>query len=376
MKNSGINPKKKIFFLSGGSLVGQNLLASLQDRRDSLTLIALNSIPSEPSLFMYDKVYLVPSLVKKRDGFLQNLFKILEIEKPDLIIPCRDMDVFFLAELVEKYPEFLSKAIVGPKNIAYLMLDKNLSYQFSVDNNLPFVPTIRADSSQDALELFIRENGFPLLIKPVEGFASIGVRIITNISQLKMFLGKEDIIIQRYLGNPKTVSQYLNEFKEYGLPLFHSFEETKVSIQGCVSTNSEVLSTFVTYHIMKNGVSSKVEKCLDEELNNLAALWVNCIAKCGWKGPINIQSQYDSNGDLFIYEYNGRFTGATSARVYLGMDEVGIIFNEWLGPCISSIFPQEENKLVLRAPVSRLLETKHISDLQKNLFWDKTNYGK
>ncbi|TVR84933.1 MAG: hypothetical protein EA409_00190, partial [Saprospirales bacterium] len=183
MKISKNSPKKKILFLSGGSLVGQNLLASLMDRRDNLTLVALNSIAFEPSLFMYDRVYLVPSLVKMKEEFEQILFGILEKEQPDLIIPCRDEDVFFLAELVDRFPEFLPKAIVGPKDIAYLMLDKNLSYQFSIDNGLPFVPTIKADASKDNLDLFIHENGFPLLIKPVKGFASRGVRIITNKSQ-------------------------------------------------------------------------------------------------------------------------------------------------------------------------------------------------
>ena len=60
---------KSIFLLSGGSLVGQNILAALQERRGSLQLIALNSIAEEPSLFDYDKVYLVPSLVDDPVGF-------------------------------------------------------------------------------------------------------------------------------------------------------------------------------------------------------------------------------------------------------------------------------------------------------------------
>ena len=47
------------------------------------------------------------------------------------------------------------------------------------------------------------------------------------------------------------------------------------------------------------------------------------FAGAGWRGPLNIQCQQDTQGTPLIHEFNGRFTGATVDRWLLGFDEVG-----------------------------------------------------
>jgi len=362
----------KIVFLSGGSLVGQNVLMALEGRRSDCKLIALNSIATEPALYYYDKAYLVPSLVKDPEEFRKKFNEIFKEENPDLIVPCRDEDVFFLAEFGDKNPDIRNKLLVGPLKIAESMLDKNLSFEFSQELDLPFVPTIRANSGSTEVWKFAEKHRFPLLVKPVKGFASLGVRILFKEEQLQSVLGEANLIIQQYIGRSKDLKEYLEALTDSGVPLFHSFEEEKISVQGCISSSGEVLEVFVTKHIMKNGVSAIVETCRNPQIFTIAKKWVQIIAKSGWRGPINIQSQYDEDGGLFIYEYNGRFTGATSARVLLDLDEVGITLNSWLG----NIFPvrkfsDNSNSKVLRAPVSRLVAEDRVSGMKANGYWEK-----
>jgi hypothetical protein len=53
----------KLLMLSGGSLVGQNVLAALAMRRDNLELSVMNSKADEPAIFEFNKVFYSPSLV-------------------------------------------------------------------------------------------------------------------------------------------------------------------------------------------------------------------------------------------------------------------------------------------------------------------------
>lgn len=364
------NDKKKLLFLSGGSLVGQNVLASLQGRRENLYLIVLNSIAEEPAIFDYDEALLAPSLVEDFDNFVLFFNQVLDKYNPDIIIPCRDEDVAFISELYDNYENLRSKLLCGPSEIAIPMLDKALSWDFSQKLGLPFTPTVFSNADKVEIQQFVLKHGFPILAKPKKGFASRGVRIIVNEKQLNPLIGREDYIFQKYLSNPGDVSRYLNEIEQNGIPLFHSFEETKISIQASVGPSGEIGGILVTEHNMKQGKSEGVKRCKEQSIYHLAEEWVSKIVEAGWKGPLNIQTQKTPSGEIFIYEFNGRFTGATSGRVYLGFDEVGITLKLWLGEFPDSII-KEQNDLVYRAPVSRVLEKSKIEQLKTNKVWKK-----
>ena len=49
---------KTLLFLSGGSLVAQFMLTAIGARRESLRIIATNSIAEDPGLWAFDHVYL------------------------------------------------------------------------------------------------------------------------------------------------------------------------------------------------------------------------------------------------------------------------------------------------------------------------------
>ena len=307
--------KIKIIFLSGGSLVGRNLLDVLSGRREDLELIAFNSIASEPSLFEFDRVYISPALVEDADLYRAFFLEKVQKEKPNFIIPCRDEDVAFLAKI--KSEKLLDEipALTGSYKIASAFLDKWKSFEFSVLHNLPFAKTISSDSSEDDLNQFLKEVSLPLIAKPKNGFASKGVILIYSNEQLSILRGRKDYIFQEYLGDPGKIHEYLDQVQTFGIPLFHSFEELKLSCQAMIGPKGDLGGFLVTEHLMKQGVSAKVSICKDEKVIGLAKEWVEKIILAGWVGPINIQFQKKITGEFLIYEYNGRFTGATSADI-------------------------------------------------------------
>jgi carbamoylphosphate synthase large subunit len=246
--------KASLLLLSGGSLVGQNIVQGLAHRRSALRLVVTNSLGDEPSLADFDAVYLVPSTRSHPTEFAQTVEELIDSEKPDLVIPCRDDDVLVIALLAQRRPDLASRLLCGSVDVARATLDKWLGFQFSQTHGLPFVPTWVPNETA-SIEEFIIEQGFPLLIKPRLGFASSGVRIVLNRQQLESAIDDKSVLVQRYLGDTGLLQDYLANMEAHGVPLFHSLEEVKHSLQGMIDPNGEIVGVYTTLHRMAQGIS-------------------------------------------------------------------------------------------------------------------------
>jgi hypothetical protein len=365
--SSGARPR--LLLLSGASLVGQNILAALSERRDQLVLFAANSKADEPALFDFDAAYLTPSVASDPDAFDQRFDAILDESMPDLVVPCRDDDVAFLATRAERDSRARCRYLCGTSAIANALLDKWESWRLSDAYGLPFARTIRGDCTTGELEDLVRRHGFPLIAKPRRGFASRGVVLVLNEHQLAKLQGRSDYVFQEYLGNPERAHDYAASVSSDGAPLFHTFEEIKHSIQGCISPEGHISGVMVTDNLMRFGRSERVDVATDLELQSVGVEWVATFATSGWRGPINIQCQRGPDGRIKIYEYNGRFTGATSARHLLGFDEVGMVVRDWTGCRLRAYVPPAGTRSVFRSMSSRMLDQGKVSKLSQTLVW-------
>ncbi len=316
----------RVLILSGGSLVGANILQALASYRQELILIATNSEADIAHLYHFDQVYLVPAT--KDTLFTERFVEILESTTPDLIIPCRDQDVIFLAEFVVRYPQWQKAAVCGSAPLAQVMNDQCLSYNFAQEHALPFAPTYFAEQAQSLAD-FLEQNDFPLLAKPVSGFASRQVSLIWNQQSLESAVSLGDFVLQKYIGSEQAVQSFASQIAEQGIPLFYSFEQNKYSFQAFIDPQGAVKANCVTLHEMKTGLSWVVSVVEGLSLSALGKNWAQLFAALGWRGPLNIQCLQDQTSRYWIHEFNGRFTGATAARQILGYDELGLTLQYW-----------------------------------------------
>ncbi|NHZ84916.1 MAG: hypothetical protein GWP19_03435, partial [Planctomycetia bacterium] len=93
----------KLLITSVGSLLGQNILDSIESRRNLINVIGMNTVIENPRNFRCDTVY----YVNKTDScnFEKDFTTIIEKENPDFILPGRDEDCVFLSDIKSKYPE-------------------------------------------------------------------------------------------------------------------------------------------------------------------------------------------------------------------------------------------------------------------------------
>lgn len=361
--------RPRVLLLSGTSLVGRNVLECLAGRRASLELATTTSAPDEPAAFDFDAAYLVPEIRHEPAVFSARFREIVAHFEPDLVIPCRDDDVSFLAQERTRVPATTRRLLCGDAAVADAMLDKSESACFSKANRLPFVPTLSSNGDFDAARRFAAEHGFPLIGKPRRGYASHGVRIILDAPQLERVCGQHDYVIQQYLGSVDPIHRLVADWTSGGMPLFHTAEQRKLSVQALIGPDGAVKGIFCSENTMRFGRSERVRVIDESGVMAAAGQWATAVAGAGWRGPLNIQCHRDSRGELTIFEYNGRFTGATAARRLLGFDEVGRTLHDWLGLELPEAARSPASEVV-RYSVSRASEPARAERLKHDGYWD------
>ena len=359
----------KVLITSAGSLVSTNILMALQDRRHGLYIIGLNSV-ANAAVFDFDKVYLTSKSALPPSLYADELLQIIKTESPDIIIPARDIDICILATLKSKIKN--STIFVGETTLALKIEDKWESYLFARKEDIPFAETLICTSSTfEKAKLFADKNKYPLIAKPIKGFASNKVSIITNDVQLKKALNDNELLLQEYLGDKSMTLQFQQDLITNGIPLFYSFEEKKLSIQFFFNGKKDKAPCFVTEHVMKNGVSIAVKMLNKKPFEKLITRYERCFVKNNWFGPLNIQLQKCSKtGEYKAYEFNGRFTGATVARYYLGFDELGYAF-ESAGINLSKCEKFNSQDEVKKQPVISNIPTDQKKFLINNGIWER-----
>lgn len=349
--------------------MGQNILATLAGRRERVALVATSSVANEPALFDTDAVYLVPATMAEPEAFERRLLEIVDRERIDLVIPCRDDDVLLLASLRERRPELAKRLLCGSAAAAEVICDKWASHEFSVAHGLPFAASIVA-STEDARNEFVRKHGLPLVGKPRRGYASLDVYLLHREEQVATLLVRDGYIVQQFLGDPQPVRDYLTTFRERGIPLMHSFEGLKHSIQALIGPEGSIVHVICTRNVRYMRRSKWVRPDADPASRDIGMRCARAFAAIGWRGPLNIQCAATEPGEILIHEFNGRFTGGTVDRWLLGYDEVGAAVEAFTGhPFPSDRIPATAALESFQSRVARAADPAKVAVLARDGEW-------
>ncbi len=359
----------RLLVLAAGTRVGQNIHATLRHRRQEIVLIATSSVVDEPGLFDYDIVHRVPASADP--AFAPALAALMAAERVDLVVPCRDDDVLLLAGLRERRPDLAPRLLCGNAACAAVIVDKAESFAFCAAHDLPFAPTLCAPASGGARRAFVRATGFPLIVKPRRGYASMGVLLVWNDAQLARALARDDAVAQRFLGDTDAAARFLADAKRDGLPLFHTFQGLKHSIQALIRPEGTPGPVICTRNLSDRRRSKVVRPDDDDDARAIGTRCAAAFAAAGWRGPLNIQCQKDAAGRLLIHEFNGRFTGGTIERWQLGFDEVGIAIAAFTGRTLapSPIAPATAPREIFETVVARGADPRDVETLRRDGVW-------
>ncbi len=356
-----------VLITSVGSLVGQNLLDSLQDRRKRLRIVGTNSIVSAANNYRCNKSYLVPPAIQTKD-YQSALSGIIERENPSVIIPGRDDDIVILGQLRESTPDHEKNYMIGGTGFAAAMDDKVRSYAFAQRHGLPFAPTLASGTQQAALfKEMVLQFGFPLIAKPRTGNGSRGIWIVTNQQQLENVIAEPGFAVQPLFGNSADVALETH----FGVPFVWEVPESALyAAQVLICPAGNIIKSIGFVSKMVGGKCEQLDRCADPDLMEITERFAVAAVGEGWRGPFNLQLKKDNVHGFMAIEMNGRFSGGTSARYHLGFDEVGILINQWVGQSVVEDRSEKTgidtiNKVLCDFP----LRSSNIQQLRKYGYW-------
>jgi len=286
----------KILVTGVGSLIGQGIVKSLNNSCLKYRIIGTDYFASAVGLYWVDKGYLLPDILNPKvdeTEWIDALIKIIKTEKIDIILPGLDFEIPILARNKSVIEKLTSTSILVSSNkVVSIGNDKWETVKYLKKHGFNYPKSCLPNK----LNIFLKNNQFPLIVKPRFGHTSENVFKVTNISELNRAIETcPKPIIQEYLSN-------------------HDLEYT------CGSTffNGKILSLISLRRTLKNGNTqlafSENTIEIDEHIKKLT-LSIKPY------GPINFQLRISDQGPV-VFEINPRFSGTTPIRALFGVNEV------------------------------------------------------
>jgi len=288
---------ENILLSSAGRRVG--LLACIRDSiftgGSGRKVFAIDSVPSAPAAFFGDSAFPVPRCTDP--SFLDRVLDLCAEYSVGLLIPTIDTELPVYAAASDEFAGFGVTACVSSLSAVEICCNKITCHEWLSANGFP---TVR---QTDALTALFDPSAWPLplIAKPYNGSASIGVRRIDTRPDLEALAQttKSCIIQEVAPGREFTINVYVNRSGECVCAVPHWRMEVRA---GEVS----------------KGVTLK-----DRRLMNLARAVAEALP--GAYGPLNIQCFMDDAGAIRIIEINARFGGG-----YPLAHQAGGRFTDWL----------------------------------------------
>ncbi|HHV26588.1 MAG TPA: ATP-grasp domain-containing protein [Tissierellia bacterium] len=256
-----------------------------------------------PGLYIADKHYIVPRI---NDPNYINIIKdICKEEEITAILSLIDPELSLLAKHSKEFKDIGVTAIVSPREVCELWLDKYDTSIFCHDNGFKFPKTYNTFIDfENALKN--KEIDFPVFIKPQKGSASLNINKANNMKQAKIiFESSEDMIIQEFLNG-----------QELGIDVYVDMISRKV------------VSIFIKEKtVMRAGETDKGRSI---KSNTLFKTIEELVTKAGLIGPIDVDV-FDVNGEYYISEINPRFGGGYPLAYECGVNFPKYIINNLKG---------------------------------------------
>jgi carbamoyl-phosphate synthase large subunit len=288
---------ENILISSAGRRVG--LLACVRDSIASSgvnrAVITIDAGSSAPAIFVADGASRVPRCTDPE--FLTTVLRLCAKHGIGLIIPTIDTELVVYAAASEKFAGIGVTVCISDLPAVQICCNKVATHEWLVANGFP---TVRQTDLHSAL-LNPADWPLPLIAKPCNGSASIGMRRIETQLELEALAQTSNGLILQEIaaGREFTVNVYVNRSGECICAVPHWRMEIRA---GEVS----------------KGITVK-----DRRLMDLARAVAEALP--GAYGPLNIQCFMEESGTIRIIEINARFGGG-----YPLAHRAGGRFTDWL----------------------------------------------
>ena len=301
-----------VLITAAGGIVGQGIIKSLKlanqvSEHVKYRIIAADISVQAAGIYRCDRGFLVPP--PSSADYVDSIIRIVRDENIQAIYVGSDQELLVIgneAERIERETE--AKVLSNPLKIINIGRDKWNTFEFLKANKLPCALSCLPEDSRK----FIQDVGFPLVVKPREGYGSLHFYIVNNSEEMDYALSSIrkvgwNPILQEYIAgddNEFTSGVTMDRFAKY------------------------VMSSISIKKILKHG---QTYKAFVDDFKQIRRFSEETALKLGVRGAINIQSKLEDE-EPKIFEINPRFSATTPIRSTAGINEPDIVFrNSVLG---------------------------------------------
>lgn len=232
-------------------------------------------------------------------SFLENY----DIEKIDGVI-AYGVDI---PTIIAKTADYIGVNYTIPTNSAIISEDKYQSKIFMKENNIS-IPEFQLVENIEDIYVFTKENGFPVIIKPVDNSASRGITFINNVTEIEKayyyaleFSKNKKIIVESYLSGNQISSETLvidGEIFHLGF-LDRNYDKNEMFYPNIIEDGGDMPSIYMKDFYIRELTNfyKRIAKNLD-------------IKNGVIKGDLVI-----NNGQLFIIEFALRLSGGNFSTI-------------------------------------------------------------
>jgi carbamoyl-phosphate synthase large subunit len=321
-----------VLVTAAGGIVGQGIIKSLR-LANGLShspiryhILATDNSPLAAGLYRSDIGLVVP---KASDpAYLDSIIRHLNNHSVDALFVGSDEELMTVAAAkrrIEK--ETASKVLVNELDVIKIARDKWETYRFLKSHNLSCAESCLPENR----DMFIKEFGFPIVVKPREGFGSVNFFVTNSIDEIDYALSK----IQDYGWSPMLQEYLPGRDEEF---------TSGITID---KNGTSIMSSIAIRKYLKGG---QTYKAFIDDYEPVRLSAENIAARLGVTGAVNIQSKYVldneptrpisnaaitepeqisdylDNGMTKVFEINPRFSATCPLRSYAGINEPDLVF--------------------------------------------------
>src|SRR5919202_226979 len=173
--------QETVLVTATGTVIAQGIIKSLnlaneaKDNPVKYRIIGADMSPDAPGLYRAHNGVLVPPAASA--DYIHHLIQLCKQREVSAVLVGSDDELQTIAHAhtqIEK--ESATKALVGPIDLISKARDKWKTFEFCRINNVPHAASALPSNREE----FAREFGFPLVVKPREGYGSVHFSVAKN----------------------------------------------------------------------------------------------------------------------------------------------------------------------------------------------------
>ena len=303
----GKDDNANVLVTAAGGIVAQGIIKSLKLANVSnnspvkYRIIATDMSAQAAGLYRCDSGILIPS--PSSPNYINSIIEVSKEQNIHAIYVGSDKELLTIGNAKERIEcETDANVLTNPIEVIITAKDKWKTFEFLNANNLRSA----ASSLPEDNEKFIQEFGFPIVVKPREGYGSMHFYVVNNRDEMEYAISK----IQKVGWHP-LLQEYLKD------------NDTEFTSGVTVDRFGKyIMSSISIRKIIKNG---QTYKAFIDDFESIRRSAEEVALKLGARGAINIQAKLEGN-EPKIFEINPRFSATCPMRSVAGINEPDIVF--------------------------------------------------